>query len=170
MNIFQSLYDFMTSYVWAAYFITLGASFVLGLALSLTYLKIKKGSVYVKFTPVTIMLIAPAMTAIVGLLNVRNAELEASDAIRVGLVLTAGIALTRFRSDKLRIEDMLYLVVASVIGIVLGIGYVAYGTITAVLFLLVMTTTPCRQIRRGWRWFAFHPHQSARRAEPKWRF
>jgi hypothetical protein len=88
--------------------------------------------------PLTIMLIAPIMAALVGLLNVRNTELEASDTIRVGLVLTAGIALTRFRSDKLKIEDMLYLVIASAIGIILGIGYATYGAITAVALILVM--------------------------------
>lgn len=78
------------------------------------------------------------MAAVVGLLNARNVEIEASDAVRVGLVLTAGIALTRFRSDKLRIEDMLFLVIASVIGIILGIGYIAYAAITAIVFAIVL--------------------------------
>lgn len=58
MNIVKSIYDIMSDSVWGAYFIALGASLVLGLVLALTYLGIKKGSAYVKFMPVTIMLIA----------------------------------------------------------------------------------------------------------------
>mgnify|MGYP003590570928 CR=1 FL=1 len=138
MNIFKSIYDLFSTNVWAAYFICLGVSLVLGVLLSFAYLRVKKGFVYTKFMPLTIMLIAPIMAALVGLLNVRNTELEASDTIRVGLVLTAGIALTRFRSDKLKIEDMLYLVIASAIGIILGIGYATYGAITTVALILVM--------------------------------
>lgn len=143
MTAFESLYDIFSSNVWVGYFVSLGVSLLLGLLLTLTYLHIKKGSAYVKFMPWAIFLVGPAMAVIMGLLNIRNAELETSSTtsdtvFRVGVVLTAGIALTRFRSDKLRIEDMVFLVLTSVIGVVMGLGYAAYGAITTVLFLAIM--------------------------------
>lgn len=136
MNAFSSFYDYFEG--WAAFLITSVVSLLLGLALALTYRHIKKGYVYTKYMPLAILLIPISMSILIGLLNLRNSEIESSTAIRVGIVLTSGIALTRFRSDKLAIEDMLYLVFASVFGIVSGLGYVAYSLISAVLVISVL--------------------------------
>ena len=104
MIAFKSFYDFLEVYL--AYPLSLLVALAAGLALALTYKKVKKGFAYVRFIPLAIVIIPLAMAALVGLLNARNNEIETSDTIRVGVVLTAGIALTRFRSDKLAIEDM----------------------------------------------------------------
>jgi hypothetical protein len=136
MTPFESFYDYFST--WTAYGLSLLIAFGAGLLLALTYIYVKKGESYVRFTPVAILMVAPAMAALVGLLNARNAELEASDAVRVGVVLTAGVALTRFRSDKLRIEDLLYLVFSSVLGIVFGLGYATYGGLTAMGLVVVL--------------------------------
>lgn len=138
MNIFGSLYDLLSGSSYLAYFLCLLSALVGGFLLAFTYRQIKKGFAYVKFMPLTILFIPLAMAALVGMLNLRNAEIEASDTIKVGVVLTAGVALTRFRSDKLAIEDMLYLVLASVVGIALGIGYVAYGLLSLLGAILLL--------------------------------
>lgn len=145
MNAFKSLYDFFEGYV--AFPLSLALALFAGLGLALTYRWVKKGFVYVKFTPVAILCLPLAMAALVGLLNLRNSELEASDAVRVGVVLTAGVALTRFRSDKLAIEDMIYLVFASVIGIVFGLGYALYGGLTVLAVIILMLIL--HQVRFG---------------------
>lgn len=139
MVAFKSFYDFLEVYL--AYPLCLLVALAAGLALALTYKKVKKGFAYVRFMPLAIVIIPVAMASLVGLLNARNSEIETSDTIRVGVVLTAGIALTRFRSDKLAIEDMVYLVLASVLGIVFGLGYALYGALSClavVLLLLVL--------------------------------
>lgn len=136
MAAFESLYSTLST--WVAYPLCLAVALASGLLLALTYRYVKKGYSYVKFTPTTILILPLAMAALVGLLNAYNTEIETSTAVRVGVVLTAGVALTRFRSDKLAIEDMMYLVLASVLGIVYGIGYALYGAITCVVVILLL--------------------------------
>jgi hypothetical protein len=136
MTAFKSFYDILET--WLAYPLCLVVALASGLLLALAYRKVKKGYAYVRFMPLAIVIVPIAMAALVGLLNIRNTELETSDTIRVGVVLTAGVALTRFRSDKLAIEDMVYLVLASVLGIVYGIGYVLYGALSCLAVTLIL--------------------------------
>jgi hypothetical protein len=143
MDAFKSLYDLLEGYL--AFPLTLVIALACGLGLAWTYQHVKRGFSYIKFMPVAILIIPLAMATLVGLLNLRNSELEASDALRVGVVLTAGVALTRFRSDKLAIEDMVYLVLGSTLGIVLGLGYALYAGISAVaLVALLLILHSCR--------------------------
>ena len=109
MTAFKSFYDILET--WLAYPLCLLIALAAGLALALVYKRIKRGYAYTRFMPMAILIVPVAMAALVGLLNARNSELETSDTIRVGVVLTAGVALTRFRSDKLAIEDMLDFIV-----------------------------------------------------------
>ena len=104
MTAFKSFYDILETYL--AYPLCLLIALAAGLALAVVYKRVKRGYAYTRFMPLAIAIIPVAMAALVGLLNARNTELETSDTIRVGVVLTAGVALTRFRSDKLAIEDM----------------------------------------------------------------
>jgi hypothetical protein len=145
MTAFKSFYDLFEGYL--AYPLLLAIALFSGIGLAFTYKHVKKGYAYVKFTPVAILCVPLAMAALVGLLNLRNTELETSDTIRVGVVLTAGVALTRFRSDKLAIEDMIYLIFASVLGIVFGLGYALYGALTAIVMILLMLIL--HQVRFG---------------------
>jgi hypothetical protein len=136
-NVYGSFYDIFEN--WLAFLLCFGAAVILGGILALAYLHTKREVLYTKFMPVAILALTPALATLVGLLNIRNGELEGtSDEIRVGIVLTAGIALTRFRSDKLKIEDMVYLVFSSVVGVVIGIGYVFYGILAAVFLAVLM--------------------------------
>jgi hypothetical protein len=136
MTAFKSFYDILETYL--AYPLCLLIALAAGLALAVVYKRVKRGYAYTRFMPLAIAIIPVAMAALVGLLNARNSELETSDTIRVGVVLTAGVALTRFRSDKLAIEDMVYLVLASVFGIVFGIGYALYGALSVIAVVLIL--------------------------------
>lgn len=138
MNPFSSLYLLLASNIVVVYFLVVGIALVAGIALSLTYKFSKKGKVYTNFMPIALIILPVTMTTIIGLVNLRNMEIEASDYVRIGLVVTVGIALTRFRSDKLSISDMIYLVIASALGVVFGIGYAFYGAIATILILAIL--------------------------------
>jgi hypothetical protein len=116
----------------------LAAGFLFGLVLALVYKYAKRNEVYSKAIPFSILILAPAMAALIGLVNARNSEIEASTAVRVGLVVSCGIALTRFRSDPIKADDLVYIVLSTLFGLVLGLGYVAYGAIALTVFSFVL--------------------------------
>ena len=138
MNPFASVFQTFSNNTVLAFFIVFGVSLLLGIAMALTYKTVKKGEVYTKFMPIAMMIVPLAMTTLIGLINMRNIEIERDGYVRVALVVSAGVALTRFRSDKLSILDMVYLIVASTLGIVLGIGYFMYPIIVAIVVIAVM--------------------------------
>ena len=94
---------------------------------------------WVLFVPVAMILLPVAMASLIGLINMRNFEIEAgATALRVGLVVSCGVALTRFRSNGLSMMDMVYIVIATATGIALGIGYALYAVITAIIFIAIL--------------------------------
>lgn len=133
---FNSFYSLFTG--WFAFLIICLVALAMGLILALLYKVTKKSEIYSKAMPFALLLLPLAMSAVLGLINLRNSEIEASDAVRVGLVVSCGIALTRFRSEPMKIDDLVYIVLSTVLGIVLGIGYVAYAAIAFVLFALII--------------------------------
>jgi lysylphosphatidylglycerol synthetase-like protein (DUF2156 family) len=133
---FKSFYDLFTG--WFAFLMICLVALVMGLILAILYKATKRVEVYSKAMPFALLLLPLAMSAVLGLVNLRNGEIEASDAVRVGLVVSCGIALTRFRSEPMKIEDLVYIVLSTVLGIVLGIGYVAYAAIAFLLFAIIV--------------------------------
>ena len=138
MNPFASVFQTFSDNTVLAFFIVFGISLVIGVAMALTYKAVKKGEVYTKFMPIAMIVVPLAMTTLIGLINMRNIEIESDGYVRVALVVSAGVALTRFRSDKLSMLDMVYLIVASTLGIVLGIGYFMYPIIVAFVVIAIM--------------------------------
>ena len=138
MNPFASAFELFSNNTFLAFFLVFGIALVLGVAMALTYKAVKKGEVYTKFMPIAMIVVPLAMTTLIGLINMRNIEIESEGYVRVALVVSAGVALTRFRSDKLSMLDMVYLIVASTLGIVLGIGYFMYPIIVAIVVIAVM--------------------------------
>ena len=138
MNPFASVFQTFSDNTVLAFFIVFGISLVIGVAMALTYKAVKKGEVYTKFMPIAMIVVPLAMTTLISLINMRNIEIESDGYVRVALVVSAGVALTRFRSDKLSMLDMVYLIVASTLGIVLGIGYFMYPVIVAVVVIAIM--------------------------------
>lgn len=138
MNPFASAFELFSNNTVLAFFLVFGIALVLGVAMALTYKAVKKGEVYTKFMPIAMIVVPLAMTTLIGLINMRNIEIESEGYVRVALVVSAGVALTRFRSDKLSMLDMVYLIVASTLGIVLGIGYFMYPIIVGIVVIAVM--------------------------------
>ena len=138
MNPFASAFELFSNNTVLAFFLVFGIALVLGVAMALTYKAVKKGEVYTKFMPIAMIVVPLAMTTLIGLINMRNIEIESEGYVRVALVVSAGVALTRFRSDKLSMLDMVYLIVASTLGIVLGIGYFMYPIIVAIVVIAIM--------------------------------
>lgn len=67
-----------------------------------------------------------------------------SSGLQVGLVLAGIFAITRFRSDPLTAEDLMYIVLSFFIGVGNGLGYVGYtviGTVAAIVMLLIIDAT-----------------------------
>ena len=138
MNPFASVFQLFSGNTVIAFFIAFGVALLIGIAMAFTYKAVKKGEVYTKFMPIAMIVLPLVMTSLIGLINMRNIEIESEGYVRVALVVSAGIALTRFRSDKLSMIDMVYLIVASTLGIVLGIGYVMYPIIIAIVVIAIM--------------------------------
>lgn len=139
MNPFNSLFELLKDSTFAAYFILLIAALAIGIGYAFAYKMSKKGEVYTHFVPVAMILLPVAMASLIGLINMRNFEIEAgATALRVGLVVSCGVALTRFRSNGLSMMDMVYIVIATATGIALGIGYLLYALITAIIFIAIL--------------------------------
>jgi hypothetical protein len=135
-NLLKSLYELYTG--WFAFLILALVALAMGLLLALLYKWGKRNEVYSKAMPFALLILPFAMAAVLGLVNLRNGELEASDAVRVGLVVSVGVALTRFRSEPMKIDDLVYVVISTVLGIVLGIGYAFYAGMAFILFAIVI--------------------------------
>lgn len=139
MNAFSSLFELLKDNVFVAYFLLLLAAIVIGIGYAFAYKLSKKGEVYTKFVPAALIILPVAMASLIGLINMRNFEIEAgATALRVGLVVSCGVALTRFRSNGLGMMDMVYIVIATATGIALGIGYALYAVLTAIIFIAIL--------------------------------
>lgn len=139
MNPFNSLFEILKSNTYLAYFILLATALVIGIGYAFAYKTSKKGKVYTHFVPVAMILLPVAMASLIGLINMRNFEIEAgATALRVGLVVSCGVALTRFRSNGLSMMDMVYIVIATSTGIALGIGYAFFAVLSAVIFIAIL--------------------------------
>ena len=76
MNPFASAFQLFSNNTVLAFFLVFGISLVLGVAMALTYRAVKKGEVYTKFMPIAMIVVPLAMTTLIGLINMRNIEIE----------------------------------------------------------------------------------------------
>ncbi len=97
---------------------------VIGVFVAFTYVYTHKKEGYLSAFPITIIMIPLITAAIIFLVGNNTAR-----ALSLGGVF----ALTRFRSNPLGTKDVAYVFLSVAIGIALGVGYVAYAAILAVI-------------------------------------
>jgi hypothetical protein len=107
----------------------LGASLVLGLLISLVYLKTHKEEGYsVGFTVTLIML--PAIISVIIMLVGNNVARAFS--------LAGAFSLIRFRSAPGDPKDIAYVFFTLAVGLACGMGYIAYAVVFAIILCIVM--------------------------------
>lgn len=105
------------------------SSVVLGIALAYFYMFIKREDGYVSDFPWT-MAIMPPVVAVLMIMLANN--------LAAGIAVGGLFALTRFRSNQRNTEDIAYVLLTVVIGVITGTGYVAFAVVFTIFMMLVI--------------------------------
>jgi len=108
---------------------SLGAALVLGLLISLVYIKIHKGEGYSAGFTITLIML-PAIIAIIIMLIGNNVARAFS--------LAGAFSLIRFRSAPGDPKDIAYIFFTLAVGLACGMGYILYAVVFAIIMCLVM--------------------------------
>jgi hypothetical protein len=108
--------------------IVMASSAFLGIALAYFYMFIKREDGYMPDFPWT-MAIMPPVVAVLMIMLANN--------LAAGIAVGGLFALTRFRSNQRNIEDIAYVLLTVVIGVITGTGYIAFA-ITFILFMMMV--------------------------------
>jgi hypothetical protein len=108
--------------------IVMMSSAFLGIALAYFYMFIKREDGYMPDFPWT-MAIMPPVVAVLMIMLANN--------LAAGIAVGGLFALTRFRSNQRNIEDIAYVLLTVVIGVIAGTGYIAFA-LTFILFMMVV--------------------------------
>jgi hypothetical protein len=106
--------------------IVMMSSAFLGIALAYFYMFIKREDGYMPDFPWT-MAIMPPVVAVLMIMLANN--------LAAGIAVGGLFALTRFRSNQRNIEDIAYVLLTVVIGVIAGTGYIAFA-LTFILFMM----------------------------------
>lgn len=139
---FRSVFDMFTGVV-GPLLMSLAAAIILGFFTSATYRFIRRRNSLTRGFTITLAVLPAIVSVLVAVVNIRSVELSSS-GLQVGLVLAGIFAITRFRSDPLTAEDLMYIVLSFFIGVGNGLGYVGYtviGTVAAIVMLLIIDAT-----------------------------
>jgi hypothetical protein len=104
------------------------SSAFLGIALAYFYMFIKREDGYMPDFPWT-MAIMPPVVAVLMIMLANN--------LAAGIAVGGLFALTRFRSNQRNIEDIAYVLLTVVIGVISGTGFVAFA-LTFILFMMLV--------------------------------
>ncbi len=105
------------------------SSVVLGIALAYFYMFIKREDGYVSDFPWT-MAIMPPVVAVLMIMLANN--------LAAGIAVGGLFALTRFRSNQRNTEDIAYVLLTVVIGVITGTGYVAFAVVFTIFMMVVI--------------------------------
>jgi hypothetical protein len=106
--------------------IVMMSSAFLGIALAYFYMFIKREDGYMPDFPWT-MAIMPPVVAVLMIMLANN--------LAAGIAVGGLFTLTRFRSNQRNIEDIAYVLLTVVIGVIAGTGYIAFA-LTFILFMM----------------------------------
>lgn len=109
--------------------IALGTAFVLGLLVSVVYLKSNKGRILSQSFALTLVLLPAVVTIIIMLVGNNVAR---------AFSLSGAFAIIRFRSAPGNPKDITFVLFNMAIGLACGMGFILYAAIAAVLLCAVM--------------------------------
>lgn len=107
----------------------IGASLILGLAVSLLYKFIQDKNGYNTALTVTLLMVPVTVTFIIVMLG---------NNLLVAFTLAGVLSLVRYRSMLLHPKDIAFILLSIAVGVACGIGYVAYAVLFTVIFTIVM--------------------------------
>ena len=105
------------------------SSVILGIALAYFYMFIKREDGYVSDFPWTMAIMPPVVAVLIIML---------SNNLAAGIAVGGLFALTRFRSNQRNTEDIAYVLLTVVIGVISGTGYVAFAVVFTIFMMLVI--------------------------------
>ena len=105
------------------------ASVILGIALAYFYMFIKREDGFVSDFPWTMAIMPPVVAVLIIML---------ANNLAAGIAVGGLFALTRFRSNQRNTEDIAYVLLTVVIGVITGTGYVAYAVVFTLFMMLVI--------------------------------
>ena len=109
--------------------IIIGASIILGLIISISYMKTSKEEVVTSGFAVTLIML-PAIISIIILLVGNNVARAFS--------LAAAFSIIRFRSEPKDPKDISYIFFTLAVGLSAGMGYVGYAVLFTIILCLIM--------------------------------
>lgn len=107
----------------------LGASLILGFAVSLLYKFLQDKNGFNSALSVTLIMVPVTLTFIIVMLG---------NNLLVVFTLAGVLTLVRYRSMLLHPKDIAFILLSSAVGVACGIGYVAYALLFTVLFAVIM--------------------------------
>lgn len=105
------------------------SSVMLGIALAYFYMFIKREDGYVSDFPWTMAIMPPVVAVLIIML---------ANNLAAGIAVGGLFALTRFRSNQRNTEDIAYVLLTVVIGVIAGTGYVAFALIFTLFMMAVI--------------------------------
>lgn len=105
------------------------SSVIMGIALAYFYMFIKREDGYVSDFPWTMAIMPPVVAVLIIML---------ANNLAAGIAVGGLFALTRFRSTQRNTEDIAYVLLTVVIGVISGTGYVAFAVVFTLFMMLVI--------------------------------
>lgn len=127
MNIFDPIQLYVADIIMVA-LIAMVTSLLLGIALAMFYMRIKRETGYTHDFPWTLVIVPPVVSMLIIMLSTNLAG---------GIAVGGLFALTRFRTQQKETEDIAFILLTVVVGVINGSGYIAYS----VVFTLIMMVT-----------------------------
>jgi hypothetical protein len=109
--------------------VALGAALVLGLCISLVYMKTHTSKTPSQGFSLTLVILPAVITVIILLIG---------NSIARAFSLAGAFQIIRFRSAPGDPKDITYVLFSMAVGLCCGMGYMAYGAVAAVILCLVM--------------------------------
>jgi len=109
--------------------IATAVSVALGLVLSLFYMRIKREQGYTHDFPWTLVIIPPVVSMLIIMLSANLAG---------GIAVGGLFALTRFRTQQKETEDIAFVLLTVVIGVINGTGYIAYSVVFTLIMMIIL--------------------------------
>ena len=126
-------------------FIVMISAVTLGVVLAYFYMFIKRDDGFISDFPLTMAMMPPVVAVLIIML---------ANNLAAGIAVGGLFALTRFRTNQRNTEDIAYVLLTVVIGVITGTGYVAFAavftlfmmTVIFLLFLVKFSKTTDRNI------------------------
>ncbi len=130
MNIFDPIQLYVADIIMVALIATL-VSLILGLVLAIFYMRIKREVGFTHDFPWTLVIIPPVVSMLIIMLSTNLAG---------GIAVGGLFALTRFRTQQKETEDIAFILLTVVIGVINGTGYIAYSAVFTLIMMIALFT------------------------------